>query len=112
MKGLVIDEPWVSLITAGKKTWEMRSRNTLVRGRSADQERVEDHRWCGRSGWHAAQTVAGSASSERSRASGYARDWRGFQTQHCLDTRKCPATQRTGPVSPPLRRRDLGEPRS
>lgn len=35
MKGLVIDEPWVSLITAGKKTWEMRSRNTLVRGRIA-----------------------------------------------------------------------------
>jgi hypothetical protein len=35
VKGLVIDEPWVSLITAGKKTWEMRSRNTLVRGRIA-----------------------------------------------------------------------------
>ena len=33
MKGLVIDEPWVSLIIAGEKTWEMRSRNTQVRGR-------------------------------------------------------------------------------
>lgn len=35
MKGLVIDEPWVSLISSGTKTWEMRSRNTLVRGRIA-----------------------------------------------------------------------------
>src|SRR5882757_4024400 len=35
MKGLIIDEPWVSMIVAGKKTWEMRSRNTEVRGRIA-----------------------------------------------------------------------------
>ena len=35
MKGLVIDEPWISLIVSGQKTWEMRSRNTLVRGRIA-----------------------------------------------------------------------------
>jgi site-specific recombinase XerC len=35
MKGLVIDEPWISLIISGQKTWEMRSRNTLVRGRIA-----------------------------------------------------------------------------
>ena len=33
MKALIIDEPWVSLIVSGKKTWEMRSRNTQVRGR-------------------------------------------------------------------------------
>jgi hypothetical protein len=32
VKGLVIDESWVSLIVAGEKTWEMRSRNTHVRG--------------------------------------------------------------------------------
>jgi hypothetical protein len=35
VKGLVIDEPWVSMIVAGEKTWEMRSRNTAVRGRIA-----------------------------------------------------------------------------
>lgn len=35
MKGLVIDEPWIRLITDGKKTWEMRSRDTQVRGRIA-----------------------------------------------------------------------------
>ena len=35
MKGLIVDEPWVSMIVAGKKTWEMRSRNTAVRGRIA-----------------------------------------------------------------------------
>ena len=35
MKGLIIDEPSVSLITSGQKTWEMRSRDTLVRGRIA-----------------------------------------------------------------------------
>ena len=35
MKGLVIDEPWIGLIVSGEKTWEMRSRNTLVRGRIA-----------------------------------------------------------------------------
>jgi hypothetical protein len=35
VKGLIIDEPWVSMITAGKKTWEMRSLNTSVRGRIA-----------------------------------------------------------------------------
>jgi hypothetical protein len=33
LKGLVIDEPWVSMIMRGEKTWEMRSRNTPVRGR-------------------------------------------------------------------------------
>ena len=33
MKGLIIDEPWISLIVSGEKTWEMRSRNTNVRGR-------------------------------------------------------------------------------
>jgi hypothetical protein len=32
---MIIDEPWVSMIIAGKKTWEMRSRNTAVRGRIA-----------------------------------------------------------------------------
>jgi hypothetical protein len=35
VKGLIVDEPWVSMIVAGKKTWEMRSRNTAVRGRIA-----------------------------------------------------------------------------
>src|SRR5438270_85021 len=35
MKGLIVNEPWVSLIISGEKTWEMRSRNTLVRGRIA-----------------------------------------------------------------------------
>jgi len=33
VKGLIIDEPWIGLIVAGEKTWEMRSRNTQVRGR-------------------------------------------------------------------------------
>jgi hypothetical protein len=32
VKGLIIDEPWINLIVSGKKTWEMRSRNTHVRG--------------------------------------------------------------------------------
>ena len=32
VKALIIDEPWVSLIVSGEKTWEMRSRNTQVRG--------------------------------------------------------------------------------
>ncbi|MBD8246954.1 ASCH domain-containing protein [Xanthomonas campestris] len=35
MKGLVIDEPWISLILSGQKTWEMRSRATSIRGRIA-----------------------------------------------------------------------------
>jgi hypothetical protein len=35
VKGLIIDEPWVSMIMAGEKTWEMRSRDTKVRGRIA-----------------------------------------------------------------------------
>jgi hypothetical protein len=35
VKGLIIDEPWVSMIIAGKKTWEMRSRDTKIRGRIA-----------------------------------------------------------------------------
>jgi hypothetical protein len=33
VKGLIIDEPWIGMIIAGKKTWEMRSRNAMVRGR-------------------------------------------------------------------------------
>jgi hypothetical protein len=35
LSGLVIDEPWVSMITSGEKTWEMRSGNTLAQGRIA-----------------------------------------------------------------------------
>jgi hypothetical protein len=30
-RGLVIDEPWISLILSGKKTWEMRSTGTRKR---------------------------------------------------------------------------------
>jgi ASCH domain len=30
--GLVIDQPWVGLIADGKKTWEMRTRPTRIRG--------------------------------------------------------------------------------
>ena len=33
MRALIIDEPWIGLILAGKKTWEMRTRDTRVRGR-------------------------------------------------------------------------------
>lgn len=32
MKGLIIDEPWISKILAGEKVWEMRSQATAVRG--------------------------------------------------------------------------------
>lgn len=35
VKGLVIDEPWLSLIVSGNKIWEMRSRPTSHRGRIA-----------------------------------------------------------------------------
>ena len=35
LSGLVIDEPWVSMITSGEKTWEMRPGNTPVRERIA-----------------------------------------------------------------------------
>lgn len=31
-RGLVIDDRWVSLILAGRKTWEMRSQATNIRG--------------------------------------------------------------------------------
>jgi|GEM_PF-389281 len=32
-RALIIDEPWISKILSGEKTWEMRSRATTVRGR-------------------------------------------------------------------------------
>lgn len=35
MKGLVIRSPWVDHILAGRKTWEMRTRATSIRGRIA-----------------------------------------------------------------------------
>jgi hypothetical protein len=35
VKGLIVHEPWIDLIVSGAKTWEMRSRNTAVRGRIA-----------------------------------------------------------------------------
>jgi hypothetical protein len=35
VKGLIIDEPWIGYIICGTKTWEMRSRNTVIRGRIA-----------------------------------------------------------------------------
>jgi hypothetical protein len=31
-RGLVIDQPWVGLIADGRKTWEMRTRPTKIRG--------------------------------------------------------------------------------
>ena len=35
MKALIIKKKWLDLILSGEKTWEMRSRNTKVRGRIA-----------------------------------------------------------------------------
>jgi len=35
MRGLIIREPWIDLILDGKKTWEIRSRTTKIRGRIA-----------------------------------------------------------------------------
>lgn len=35
MKGLVIRSPWIDHILAGRKTWEMRTRATSIRGRIA-----------------------------------------------------------------------------
>lgn len=32
MKALIIAQPWIDLILSGRKTWEMRSRKTTVRG--------------------------------------------------------------------------------
>ena len=32
LQGLVIDEPWIGMLLAGKKTWEMRSAPTSKRG--------------------------------------------------------------------------------
>ncbi|MFZ5667728.1 MAG: ASCH domain-containing protein [Pseudomonadota bacterium] len=31
-KALIVADPWISLILDGKKTWEMRSRHTTIRG--------------------------------------------------------------------------------
>ena len=31
MRGLIIDEPWIGLILAGRKTWEMRKTSTSIR---------------------------------------------------------------------------------
>ena len=35
MRGLVIRSPWVEMILEGKKKWEIRGRNTHVRGKIA-----------------------------------------------------------------------------
>ena len=35
MKGLIVDEPWISLLLSGRKTWEMRSTHTATRDRIA-----------------------------------------------------------------------------
>lgn len=35
MKGLIIKSPWIDLILEGKKVWEIRSRNTNIRGEIA-----------------------------------------------------------------------------
>ena len=35
MKGLIIRDPWITRILDGDKTWEMRSKPTLYRGRMA-----------------------------------------------------------------------------
>lgn len=32
MRGLIIREPWITLILDGKKTWEIRGSNTKIRG--------------------------------------------------------------------------------
>ena len=35
LNGLVVDEPWISLILQGRKTWEMRTTHTNIRGQIA-----------------------------------------------------------------------------
>lgn len=32
-RALIVKQPWVDLILSGEKTWEMRSKRTLIRGR-------------------------------------------------------------------------------
>lgn len=33
MKGLIVKKPWIDLILDGKKDWEIRGSNTLIRGK-------------------------------------------------------------------------------
>jgi hypothetical protein len=35
MKALIVDEPWITAILKGDKTWEMRKKNCNIRGRIA-----------------------------------------------------------------------------
>lgn len=35
MKALIVDEPWISAILKGEKTWEMRKKNCKIRGQIA-----------------------------------------------------------------------------
>ena len=35
MKALIVDEPWISAILKGDKTWEMRKKNCKIRGQIA-----------------------------------------------------------------------------
>ena len=35
MKALIVDEPWITAILKGDKTWEMRKKNCNIRGQIA-----------------------------------------------------------------------------
>lgn len=41
MLGLVIREPWISLILNGQKTWEIRGRNCRIRVRMREKTRYK-----------------------------------------------------------------------
>jgi hypothetical protein len=91
MKGLIIKEPWISLILSRKKTWELRSRDTRVRGRIALIRKgsgtvigvAELVR-------HLAQAVTIKTHFERQEASNSAaRIPQGSQTHDCLGSMPC-----------------------
>jgi hypothetical protein len=114
MKDLVIDERWISLIISGEKTWEMRSRNPLVRGRIALIRK-------------GSKTVIGTADpvltlpklspSELIANVGNHRvpeSEIGKDSKHstAVGVAACSAAARIGPLPPPCRRGNLGKPRS
>jgi hypothetical protein len=71
MRGLIIDEPWIGYIISGTKTWEMRSRNTAIRGSiGLIRKGAKTVHRDGRSGRHNAQAVAIGPESQRRQTPG------------------------------------------
>ena len=117
MKALVIDEPWITAILKGEKTWEMRKRNCKIRGEIAlirkgsglvvGTAHVVELQATDCNARRLCCVRAETPDTARAAGTGIHR-W----MAHTVGARKCSPASEGSALQAPIRRSGLGEPRT